>query len=621
MMGLSEHFRQSFLHEGSIVMKWNGKTRMFQGLRPFAVPAGLCLVLCILASWQGFIPYSSEKYSLYRTLHEPLNALIACTSLGLVLSTAACCIPWRKAAHGHIAAALSAAVMMAVHWFWPLPDLACMGLALACVALCVHLASRGDQPLQLNRIAGWFLVCLGVSCVLCAAMQGIAAAVMGLFLQDLPYGVSYGVTNALLFVSFLWVAPWLFLGGVMDCRGSRFRWFSSRVLLPLYLILVAVLLAYVGKIVITREMPVGVMNAYALTALALYVFFHLTLTGGETKLSALFFKWGAWAMLPILAAQAVGVYIRVEAYGFTSARIWGVVMTLLCVGAVVSGLLRKRARWFLPVLAAVLLVLPMAAHSLAIADQAHRLEAALVRNGMVAADGSILPNENADAEDRQVLYSSMDYLLDAGAPEDCIIHRMKAQMEEALIAKGTWTREQLDATAYWYSSADKEGLLGFEKPRLAKAETTYHSWTFDGTADRYRLDASGWDYAEFVTLNQFAYTDEEPVPDAGKNRFSSFPADVLDALMASAGEPFRFPDVPVLIELDGQALDIRPYLTDVTADPDGDGRDFLLADDHWELPNGKVLHVCHVYFGHSDHPAYGSSSMTLDGWLLTPEAE
>ncbi len=578
------------------MMKKNGwPSRIFENLlRDFPVPMTISVLLFFVAN----------GLSLENTAGILDNAASG-LMLGLCLSAAMSAMGrgdsrWRNAA------AVGAAAVIGLSFAEILPEEVSIGMVLFSIALGIWAVCRGkEQSLRLNQAAEWFLVCAGVTAVLMIALMGIAVALNELLFSGAPDMVKNLIATSALTLPLCLAAPGLFLGGVWDCRGERFRWVNGRLLLPLYLALMAVLLAYVGRMLITWEMPVGTMNGFALTASALYVFFHLTLDEGDGRIAAFFRKWGAWAMLPILAAQTVGVYIRVEAYGLTADRVSGIVITLLCAGAVAAGLVRRRAGWFLPVAACIALVLPLAAEHTAILNQEHRLISALERNHMLTEAGEITPNPEADPGDQRIIWDAADYLLDNDDREGSIAGWIR-KTASAAESPEKYNGEYILNTV-------REAILGFERP--SKQERLWRRVSMAGSARQNELDVADYDYAEKINLISSYRADAEETAD----RYTSPLQPLFEAVYAERNEPFVFPDLPLTAVIGGEECDLAPLFADLSIDPK-DGN-YLLTNDRLTLPSGKELHVISFGLYVSNYNDNLTGQLNLSAWLLTPEGE
>lgn len=579
----------------------------------FSAPALLCPVVFLAFSIGGFLPYGNAMRS---TLDDIGTACL----FGLVLSTAVCTLRTRLSRTA-VLSWLAGAAGVALYLLDASGSLI-SALILASLAICLWGASGKTAPaLRLNQICGWFFTCLGLSIVVWIALNVIQAAVISLFFSSLSSAVSSGITQTTAVFCFLLFAPWMFLGRLPDAdtpadKRLGFRKFNARVLLPLSLILMAVLLVYVAKIVITWTMPVGTMNGFALAALALFTFFHLTLTGSENKIAAFFRKWVGWLVLPILFTQQVGVWIRVEAYGLTEARVLGVVMTLLCAGVVVTSLLHRRANWFFlaAALAALIFIAsPINAGTIARLNQEQRLEAALRRNSMLSDDGSIIANADADTADRAIIYDSIYYLLNEEAPEGSITRRLTTRFTD-------------EGSTYAYASTeDLYEMLGFARPKETITAYSY-SWKFNGSANHDKLDARGFDHAEWIYLSHThdaVDSTENCTASACTEAARWFLCDkqALSSELMAASDAFLFPDVPLTLHIDGEAVLLNPLLSasETTEAFETTIRSFSLDDDKIVLASGKILHISNLTI--TRYTSFQTLQISISGWLLTPESK
>lgn len=589
-------------------MKINFKpSQMFNKLwRHFPAPALLCLVVFIAFSIEGFLPYENA-------LRGTLDDISTACLFGLVLSTAVCTLRTRLSRTA-VLSWLAGAAGVALYLLDASSSLL-TALILASLAICLWGASgKTTAPaLRLNQICGWFFTCLGLSIVVWIALNVIQAAVISLFFSSLSSTVISGIAQTMAAFCFLLFAPWMFLGRLPDedtpaDKRLGFRKFNARVLLPLSLILMAVLLVYVAKIGITWTMPVGTMNGFALAALALFTFFHLTLTGSENKIAAFFCKWVGWLMLPILITQQVGVWIRVEAYGLTEARVLGIVMTLLCAGVVVTSLLRRRANWFFlaaAIAAIIFIASPISASTIARLNQEQRLEAALRRNNMLSDDGSIIANADAAMDDRTIIYDSIQYLLNEDAPEGSLTRRLTTRFTD-------------EGSTYAYAAQEEMyELLGFVRPADASSTDSAY-WSFKGTANSSELDTHGVAHAKWVHISGLS---DQADATAAKLYYILCDRDALgNALLLPGADP-TFPDVPLTLHIEGDSLLLNPLLaaTETTPAYESNDRRFELKNDKINLANGKILHISSLSI--SRHSYSETAYISLSGWLLTPEAE
>lgn len=585
--------------------------------RRFPAPALLCLLLTVSGIASTLVHALTDAGT-----HTELRELVSVTlpaifATGLCLSTGAACLCLRLKWPRFLQWIAGAAGCF-LGWLIKDHGLAEAGVLIASIAAAFHGISTREQPAKrLGQAAGWFFTSAGLSLVMFMALMLCSSAVFELILPDSGY-TSYSTAQEIIAgVCFMLFAPWMFLGGLPDVetdadKRGGFRKFAATVLLPLYLLLIAVLLLYVAKTFVMMTMPVGTMNGYAITALSLFVCFHLVLTGEENKLAKLFCDLGGWLLIPIIIAQGIGVWIRVEAYGFTTARILGIIWTALCIAVLICSLFRKRADWFFAAAAVIALVFcctPLNAGNLARMDQEQRLEAALIRNGMLHEDGTISANPEASAQDQEIIWSAVDYLSRLGdeAPEESMTALLSKQIDEIKGASDTWTA---DITA-------KQQLLGFGNP---DSGSSYYDvfFTFDGSASQKEVNVKGYDHIRWISIYHNGSPDILDGKATPPTSYGSFDEAALIQSIKSAletGEPIKL-TAPITVVLDGEECDLSPLIEGLVIT----GEEAALPADTFTLPSGKVLHLETL-----NVVSYTNLSLneyiTLRGWLMTPEAE
>ena len=598
----------------------------------FAAPALICLFIAAVLIVDGQVAHIS--FESYQKVSNLLDRLLTTGWSALFWAVAGCCLRERYGWHwcvGWCAAAVGALLVL----IWPDATLVYSGFMAAMLCLCFHgIMGKDQQAERLGQVCSSFFISLGISLVLFIALMIITSAIPALFIAGSSYYFTSTISYIVKSLCFIVAAPWLFF--VLLPRADEevsgragFRKSTAFLLLPLYLILLAVLLLYVLSILLRWEMPVGVMNGYALSALAMFAMFHLVLTGEENPISRFFLRWGGLFLIPILIVQQVGVWMRLDAYGFTPSRILGIVMTILFAAVVVCSLLRKRTSWFFLAAAALALVFiasPLNADTLSRWNQESRLRGALTRAGMLDESGRIIHNEDVPEEERDRIFSAIDYLDMIDAPEGSFTASIQAQLAEA--GKATDSRQTSDAAKYT--------LLGFHRDN----EWWSRKLEFTGSATASELDTRGFDHAAWLKITTLS-TDKNnaviPVKDGSVTDVPQMPSDcatfdltMLQAITNDFWQENASPDslntalnaVPVTVRIEGEEIDLSALL--LGAVPAGEGsmsnRSFTLAEDRVTLPSGKVLHIESITFSFYRDSSY-VDSFRLNGWLLTPEAE
>lgn len=167
---------------------------------------------------------------------------------------------------------------------------------------------------------------------------------------------------------------------------------------PIYTALMVVLYVYLGKIIITQSMPSGQLNWFGSTAALLFVYFSFTLPQYDNKATNLFMRYGGLGMVPVMIMQAIAIYIRVNAYGLTTARWMSIVLFAVAVIFVCVSYFKRMhyIRHVILILVGAVLVTsigPLNAVDVPVYEQSARLTRILTQNNMLK-DGVVTPRKN-----------------------------------------------------------------------------------------------------------------------------------------------------------------------------------------------------------------------------------
>ena len=189
-------------------------------------------------------------------------------------------------------------------------------------------------------------------------------------------------------------------------------------LVPIGMALLAILYAYVAKIVTTWSMPSGTMNWFASCAVGGYLFLWLSLRCSRVRFFAFLARWGWVALLPVVATQIVGIVIRYNAYGLTAPRMAGMATLTIGIYALALAALDRSARSAFIALAVaglVLTVSPFNILDVPIMQQTARLWAALERAECFAGGGFSVPEKpNIAEKDAKIIDGAWRYLTERG---------------------------------------------------------------------------------------------------------------------------------------------------------------------------------------------------------------
>ena len=198
--------------------------------------------------------------------------------------------------------------------------------------------------------------------------------------------------------------------------GRGFRVFVLRVLFPLYVALLVVLYLYLLKILVLRTMPVGQINWFVSYACAVFMFFYFVLEEFQQERQvALFRRWGAVLILPLIAVQAVAVAIRISAYGLTVSRWYGLLFMgfsaiFMVTTLVRQGQYRRLSFLLLAALVVVSTLTPLGGHQMALWNQQGRIQPILNRYQVETPHDLELVVAQMNEEELHSLSSSLFYL-------------------------------------------------------------------------------------------------------------------------------------------------------------------------------------------------------------------
>ncbi|RUT32831.1 DUF4153 domain-containing protein [Arsenicitalea aurantiaca] len=243
-------------------------------------------------------------------------------------------------------------------------------------------------------IIAFLLVALGM-----VAIERSLAILFGLETRDFFYDVVLPVVGAFLApVYWLTTLPRL---DAYDPNALRRPDFLARavgflgqfILAPVLFAYAGILLAYTVQIAVTGTLPQGMLGwmvlGYVVSGAATYLLLHPAFMR-ERALVRLFRRIWFWLTLVPLGLFAVAVWIRVDAYGLTSERIFLVAGGVWAALLAAFFILRRGDIRLIPAIAAIILALisvgPWSYENAPRWDQSARLERLLVSGGITGPD-------------------------------------------------------------------------------------------------------------------------------------------------------------------------------------------------------------------------------------------
>ncbi len=329
--------------------------------------------------------------------------------------------------------------------------------------------------------------------VLFAGLAIAMAALDNLFGIDIPEK-RYPQLWVLLLGCF---AVWFFLAGVPadlralegdDSYPKGFKVFAQYIVLPLALLYLVILYAYIGRIIIVWEWPRGwvtglVLGFAATGAFTLLLLHPLRELAGNVWIRNALRRYHL-ALIPPAAMLFLAVWRRVSEYGMTESRYLALLLGVWCCVMIVYFLaFRGRSIKAMPLVLCALALLasfgPWGAFSVSERSQTARLETLLADNGMLAGGRVVKAARAVSGGDAREISSTLSYLRDMHGYEG-----IQTWFAENLRRDGARDGEFRDA-------AEVARLLGVEYTS-GWAEAEQEHVTFEAAGNE-AISAAGYD--------------------------------------------------------------------------------------------------------------------------------
>jgi hypothetical protein len=287
-----------------------------------------------------------------------------------------------------------------------------------------------DEPngfWQYNRALLLRAVTAGLfSWVLWGGLAIAVRAVDVLFGIEVP-GERYGQAAVVLFFLF---NTWFFLSGVprdftkldrSEDYPAGVKVFTQYVLLPIVTVYIAILTAYLVKVIVTWEWPSGwigwlVSGVAAAGILALLLVYPVR-ERQENRWVQTYARWFWVALLPAIVMLWLAIWQRVDQYGVTEPRYFLTIASIWLAAVAVYFTLRGSQKIILipaslSALALVTFAGPWSPYATSRRSQTNRLEEILTRNGMLE-DGTVRrASGNVEFLDRREVNATLRYLIE-----------------------------------------------------------------------------------------------------------------------------------------------------------------------------------------------------------------
>ncbi len=285
------------------------------------------------------------------------------------------------------------------------------------------------------------------------------------------------------------------------------RIFAQYILAPLVVVYLAILLAYLVKVIATAVWPSGWIG-YLVSSVAAAGLLSLLLLKPRAELPdqrwlRLYTRLFYVLMLPAVAMLALAVFKRTNQYGVTEPRYFLGVLTLWLALVTLVGCVRPRVPLrAIPASLAALAFLtafgPWSAYGVSRSSQLGRLDALLVSHGRLAGGSLVAGGAEVPFDDRREVSATLDYLFDHHGPRALgrrVDPALQASLDEVADRK-----ERDQATTMDMTKVVTEYLaLPYVRSGQEEGKSSY---SFDRDTGGEALVIQGYDH--LVELNAFA---------------------------------------------------------------------------------------------------------------------
>ncbi len=372
-------------------------------------------------------------------------------------------------------------------------------LALICFTLCLMFTKENSPVLVPHIVKSSVFIFL--VCGILSAGISICLAAFQTPIYDFSYD-TYVVANL-----FIWivVSSALFFAYLPEkdkeiTLPKLFKTIVVNVALPVYILLMAILLVYLLKIVVTMNMPAGQINWFASFASLFFVFFTFTVRQYDGKFPQTFIKLIGYFIIPVVIMQLIAIYERVAAYGLTTPRIVSIILVGISVIFAVFSIIRKKPDYVFAAVGVIVLVFTVLPKiniiDLPKQSQVAILETYLTKNNMLS-NGKITANTDIPEEDKGRIVSAYNYLKynAAGTLPDWIENTGDKNASEVFGFSGNEYGEENIYCSY--SSSDRVDISGYNVMH------GFSNYKFDNDTETITFAADGTEYSydayEFFT--------------------------------------------------------------------------------------------------------------------------
>lgn len=209
--------------------------------------------------------------------------------------------------------------------------------ALIFLSIFLLLFEQKEELVVPNIIISFIIASIASVCV-CAGLFLIRYAVSTLLIE-FNYLASELANYAIIFSSVITCFFSIFTAYI--CKEKEeivipkfFKVIFLYILLPLYLVLLVVLYAYLAKSLFTLSLPQGQINWFVSFTSVFFLIFYFSLRQYSDRFPLFYCRWGGVLLVPLLITQCISFAIRINAYGYTAARyasLLYIIFSIVCI--------------------------------------------------------------------------------------------------------------------------------------------------------------------------------------------------------------------------------------------------------------------------------------------------
>lgn len=257
---------------------------------------------------------------------------------------------WRARRVAQLVVAVASILVFAYMWWWfrwmgnlEREDFAIRYLlVLGAVAalLAAALCPRNNENRRMPMLCGAAVLGFGSSLAIFACVSLVFLAL------DKLFGVKiHDIYEFLWYLSMCSILPVAFVLFAVQRRfktpAMPLKVLLDYILLPVFLVNLAILVAYLAKCVVRLSLPNGEVTWLVSAACTLWLFFHFLCSYDESRFAAFFRAWAGCAIPPLLVLQGVALWLRIRQYGLTPVRYLAIAYSVFFLAAVVLSFIRR----------------------------------------------------------------------------------------------------------------------------------------------------------------------------------------------------------------------------------------------------------------------------------------